>query len=102
MPLPKIEKNATLPQVRDSLSQAASNILELRSIPEDQRPEDYALQLRDNFEFILHIDRVEKVLAATEERSRLSEAKGSANLPVNQQARTLSDAILRNSDYQNA
>lgn len=102
MALPKISKDANLAQVRDAIKEAAHNILELRSMPESERPENFNLELRDNSEFVIQMDKVERVFAAEEERNRLSESRGSANLPKSQEARTLADAILNNSEYKSA
>lgn len=59
---PTISDSADLGEIRTAIDEAASHIRELRSLPAERRPDDFADQMRSAVDFINTMDPVESVL----------------------------------------
>lgn len=87
MPVSVLVPEATLSDVRTAAAETARSLIELRSVPADKRGENYATDVREHADAILHFDLIEKGLdaearaakAAADSESRGGKSQG-ANL----------------------
>lgn len=77
---------ATLSDVRTAAAETARSLIELRSVPADKRGENYATDVREHADAILHFDLIEKGLDAAERAAKAkadSESRGSKSQGAN-------------------